>query len=117
MRLRCFMKRIIKAIQDWYRGDNGEYEYNFELQVYEYARQPYRHWTAKVASYFWEPLAAIWRAISRNPNTFITQLFAFLALVLAATSLYLQFYKNDKKYDRCTITSTSENTVNIKCRK
>lgn len=111
------MKRIIKVIKDWYKGDDGEPEFNFEFQIYEYSGQPYRHWTAKLASYLWEPIAAIWRAILRNPNVFITQLFAFLALVLATTSLYLQFYKNDEKYDRCTITSTSENTVNIKCRK
>ena len=53
------MKKIIKAIRDWYKGDDGEPKYNFITQVYEYKRQPSRHWTAKLTGYLLEPVFTI----------------------------------------------------------
>lgn len=104
-------------IKKWYKGDDGNPELNFELQQYEYQRPPKRHWLAKAINKFIDIVIFTWRLILKNPNIFITQLFAFLAIVLAAASLYLQFNKNDENYQRCAITSTDKDSVDIKCRK
>lgn len=108
---------IFDKIKKWYRGDDGEPEFNFEFQVYEYKKQPKRHWLAKWIGFIVGLWLSTWRAILRNPNLFITQLFALTAIFLSATSIYLQFYKDDDKYQSCSITHTDKNTVNIKCKK
>jgi len=110
------MKKIIKAIKGWYKGDDGDPEFNFEFQVYERKRQPYRHWLARAISNFIGTLRRPLLTIRKHPNTFITQFFASLIVILTAGSFYYQYYINNHKHERCSETQTDKKSVNIKCR-
>lgn len=111
------MSKIIELIKAWYKGDDGEPEYNYDDQIYECKRPPKRHWTAQLVEFLVIPFVFAYKSIAKNPNIFVTQLFALIALIIAACTLYLQIKEDDDKYNRCIITSTDKNTVNIECSK
>lgn len=117
MRLGCFMKKIIQTIKDWYRGDDGEPEFNFVTQEYEYKRAPKRHWLAIIISKPVGLFKTILLAIRRNLNTFTTQFFAFLIVILTAGSFYYQYHINNQKHERCPETQADKKSVNIECGK
>ena len=110
------MKKIISVIKTWYRGDYGDPEYNFVTQEYEFKRTPYRHWTAKATEMLLiTPYLYVWRAFRKNPNLILTQVSTFLAIVIAALSLYLQIKDDKIEHKQCKITGSENNTVSIQC--
>lgn len=117
MRLRYFMKKIIEKIKNWWKGSEAEYDQDRVTGHLTLTKPAYRHWLARLIDFIVGAPTATWKAILKNPNVFITQLFAFAAIVLAAASLYLQFYKDDDEYKRCTVTNTDQHFFTMKCEK
>ena len=116
MRLRCFMKRIIKAIQDWYRGDNGEPEFNFVTQEYEYKRAPKRHWLAKLFARIFQTIGNVF-VFFKNEWKILIPIF-FTALNFIYTHSIDQSNKErNKEYKRCDIQAESNEVVTIQCLK
>ena len=108
---------MIEKIKKWWNGREAELDQDQVTGRITEIRPAYRHWLPRLISFIINSPKLIWVAILKNPNVFLTQLFAFIAIVLAASSLYLQFYKGDDEHKRCTVTNSDQYFITVKCEK
>ncbi|MFV5193116.1 hypothetical protein ACMXYY_13400 [Acinetobacter courvalinii] len=108
---------IKEKIKRWYMGDPGDMRWDPVHEVFHGTRYPSKHWTAKLLSHLVVFFLLISKSIKKPPSTFIAQLLAFIAILVSIFSIYLQFYVDDDKYKRCTITHSNNQEITLNCKK
>ncbi|CAA0160609.1 hypothetical protein ACOUGK_17850 [Acinetobacter baumannii] len=109
--------KILNKFKAWYKGDPGDMRWDPRTDTYVGTREPSKHWTAKVLSYFVDFSLLIAKSIKKHPSAYITQLLAFIAILVSCFSIYLQYYVDDDEYKRCTIAHTNNQEIALKCKK
>lgn len=110
-------QKIIEYIKVWYKGDPGDMRWDSRTDTYVGTRKPSKHWAAKLLSHLVDFFLLISKSIKKHPSTFITQLLAFIAILVSIFSIYFQFYIHDDKYKRCSITNSNQNEITLNCKK
>lgn len=108
------MKKIIKAIKDWYKGDDGEPEFNFVTQEYEYKRPPRRHWLAKLLAKSTRIIGVIFSFAKKEWKFLILLIFTILNFIYAH-SIDDSNKKGYEEYKSCKIHTESASTITLKC--
>lgn len=109
--------KVFSKIKTWYLGGPGDMEWDPLTETYLGTRKPSKHWTAKLLSHLVDFSLLIAKSIKKHPSAFITQLLAFIAILVSIFSIYLQFYIDDDKYKRCSITNSNQNEITLNCKK
>ncbi|HAV3663709.1 TPA: hypothetical protein JIF02_003874 [Acinetobacter baumannii] len=110
-------QKIIENIKAWYKGDPGDMRWDPRTDTYVGTRKPSKHWAANLLSHLADFFFLIAKSIKKHPSTFITQLLAFIAILVSCFSIYIQYYVDDDEYKRCTIAHTNNQEITLKCKK
>lgn len=108
--------KIKMKILNWYRGDSGDIKWDPLTNTFIGTTKPTKHWTANTCIYFINILKKLLSFFAQNWNGVITNILSAIAIFIAGYTLYLQINENKEEDKRCTITSTDQNFVHLKCR-
>ncbi|WP_032864449.1 hypothetical protein [Acinetobacter dispersus] len=111
------IRRVKEKIKKWYLGDPGDMVFDPVHEVFHGTRHPSKHWTASFCHFLINISIQIWLFFKSNWNGVITNILSSIAIFIAGYTLYHQINKDKEEYQRCTITSSNQDEIYLKCKK
>lgn len=108
--------KLKEILIGWYLGDKGEKYWDPVTEETTIIRPPSRHWTARFASYFINPLLLILEFFKKEWKVLIPIFLTALNFIYTH-SIDKSIKKNDKEYSRCEIQEERINQTTFRCLK